>query len=117
MKLDEVIVKVADATEISRPQLRKAVKALFAEIKSATDAGEKVNVPGWGVFALHERQASERVGKDGVVKQLPASRRLMMRPAPIKKAEGKEGKADKKAARKEKKAESRKSKKKAAGAE
>lgn len=100
MKFDNVVAKAASASGIRRPDLKKAAAALFAEIKTAVDAGEKVNVPGLGVFSLRERAAGERVGKDGKVRQVAALKSVSLKARPAK-ATGARGE------RKEKKAKRR----------
>jgi nucleoid DNA-binding protein len=79
MKLDDVIKKVAASTGLARPDAKKAIEGAFAEIRSSVDAGEKVVVPGLGIFLTKERPAGEKLGKDGKVRQVEAARHLVLK--------------------------------------
>ncbi|MCS6921311.1 MAG: HU family DNA-binding protein [Elioraea sp.] len=82
MKIDSMIASVAEATQMPRKDVRKVVTALFDSIKKAVEAGEKVNVPGLGVFQQRERAAGERVNpKTGETVSVPAARFTVLKPS------------------------------------
>lgn len=82
MKIDSMIASIAEATQLPRKDVKKVVTALFDSIKKAVEAGDKVNVPGLGVFQMKEREAGERTNpKTGEKQQVPAARFTVLRPA------------------------------------
>lgn len=81
MKIDSMIASVAEATQLPRKDVKKVVAALFDSIRRAVEDGEKVNVPGLGVFHLKERAAGEKTDpRTGETRAIPAARFTVLRP-------------------------------------
>ena len=59
MNKTELVNAVAAKSEVSKAQAEKAVNAVFAAIKEAVAAGEKVQLIGFGTFEAKERAARE----------------------------------------------------------
>jgi nucleoid DNA-binding protein len=92
MKLKDINEAVATTCNV-RPNVVSAVQAeTFKQVRIALEKGEKVTIPGFGIFATREVP-----GKDGG----PAKKTLRFK---LRDDEGKDGKEDKKEARKAKKA-------------
>lgn len=75
MNKAELITAVAEKTGLSKKDSERAVSATFDTIESAVEAGEKVQLVGFGVFDVKTREA--RVGRNPKTKeeiQIPASR-------------------------------------------
>ncbi len=75
MNKAELIAAVAEKTELSKKDSEKAVTAAFEAITAALEAGEKVQLVGFGVFETKER--GERIGRNPRTKaeiKIPASR-------------------------------------------
>jgi DNA-binding protein HU-beta len=82
MKLDEVVATVANSTGMKRGEVKKVAEALFVAIKSSVAGGQKVSIPGLGVFLMKERAAGERVNpKTGEKKMVAAARYAAFKPA------------------------------------
>lgn len=60
MNKTELIAKVAEVSELTKPAAAKAVAAVFDSIKADLVAGNKVSLIGFGTFEVRERGA--RVG-------------------------------------------------------
>ena len=81
MNKSELIERLAAECAISRKDAKAAIEALFATdprngiIASALEAGEKVQITGFGSFELRERKArTGRNPRTGETIQIPASR-------------------------------------------
>ena len=75
MNKAEMIAAVAEKTEMSKKDCEKARTATFEVITAALEAGEKVQLVGFGVFETKER--GERIGRNPRTKaeiKIPASR-------------------------------------------
>lgn len=75
MNKAELISAVAAKTGLSKKDSEKALNATFETITGALEAGEKVQLVGFGVFDVKERGA--RVGRNPKTKEeieIPASR-------------------------------------------
>lgn len=75
MNKTELVAAVAEKTGMSKKDSEKAVNAAFDSITEALAAGEKVQLVGFGVFEVKERNA--RVGRNPKTKEtieIPASR-------------------------------------------
>ena len=75
MNKTELIASVMEKTELPKKESEKAVLAVFDAITAALQAGEKVQIMGFGVFEAKERP--ERVGRNPRTKEeitIPASR-------------------------------------------
>ena len=75
MNKAELICAVAEKTGLSKKDSEKAINATFDTITLAMEAGEKVQLVGFGAFDIKER--ASRVGRNPKTKeeiQIPASR-------------------------------------------
>ena len=75
MNKAELISAVATKTGLSKKDSEKAINATFDAITTSLEAGEKVQLVGFGLFDVKERGA--RVGRNPRTKeeiQIPASR-------------------------------------------
>ena len=62
MNKAELIAAVAEKTGLSKKDSEKAMNATFEAITGALEAGEKVQLVGFGVFETKER--GERIGRN-----------------------------------------------------
>ena len=60
MNKTELIAAVAKATDLKKVDAEKAINAAVAAIQDSLKKGERVAVPGLGIFSIAERKA--RVG-------------------------------------------------------
>ena len=58
MNKNDLIAKVADATDLSKTDATGAVEAVFDTITSALKDGDEVRLVGFGTFAVTRRAAS-----------------------------------------------------------
>ena len=75
MNKAELISAVAEKTGLSKKDSEKAINATFDTITLSMEAGEKVQLVGFGAFEVKERNA--RIGRNPKTKeeiQIPASR-------------------------------------------
>ncbi|NLW66145.1 MAG: HU family DNA-binding protein [Clostridiales bacterium] len=75
MNKAELIAAVAEKTGMSKKDGERAVSATLDAIKSSVEAGEKVQLVGFGVFDVKKRDA--RIGRNPKTKEeikIPASR-------------------------------------------
>ena len=75
MNKAELIAAVAEKAGISKKDSEKAINATFDTISAAMEAGEKVQLVGFGVFDVKERGA--RIGRNPQTKEeieIPATR-------------------------------------------
>lgn len=82
MNKSELIASVAQSTEISKKDVERVVSATFNTIAAQLSAGERVQVSGFGIFEVKERQA--RVGrnpKTNATIEIPASKSPAFKPA------------------------------------
>ena len=59
MNKTELIEKIAAGADLSKVDAKKALEATVAAIKDALVAGEKIQLVGFGTFAVTERPARE----------------------------------------------------------
>lgn len=84
MNKAELVGAVADRTGLSKKDSDKALSAAFEIITSTLQAGEKVQLVGFGVFDIKERAA--RIGRNPRTKeeiQIPATRAPVFKPGKI----------------------------------
>ena len=84
MNKAELVGAVADRTGLSKKDSDKALTAAFEIITSTLQAGEKVQLVGFGVFDIKERAA--RIGRNPRTKeeiQIPATRAPIFKPGKI----------------------------------
>lgn len=75
MNKTELIAAVAANTGMTKKDSEKAVNAVIDSITAALVAGEKVQIAGFGIFEVKEREA--RTGRNPFTKQpmeIPATR-------------------------------------------
>ena len=75
MNKTELIAAVAERTDVTKKDAERVVSATFDTIAAQLAAGEKVQVTGFGIFEVKEREA--RVGRNPRTLeeiQIPASR-------------------------------------------
>ena len=75
MNKAELIAAVAEKTGLTKKDSERAVNATFQAITETIETGEKVQLVGFGVFDVKQREA--RVGRNPKTKeeiQIPASR-------------------------------------------
>lgn len=84
MNKAELVGAVADRTGLSKKDSDKALTAAFEVITSTLQAGEKVQLVGFGVFDVKERAA--RIGRNPRTKEeieIPATRAPVFKPGKI----------------------------------
>ena len=67
MNKSELIAAVAEKAGLSKKDSEKAINATFDTITASLEAGEKVQLVGFGVFDIKER--AERIGRNPRTKQ------------------------------------------------
>lgn len=75
MNKTELIAVVAEKSGITKKDAERVVSATFETITAQLKAGEKVQISGFGIFEVKEREA--RVGRNPRTKesiQIPASK-------------------------------------------
>ena len=75
MNKTELIAAVAEKSGITKKDAERVVSATFETITAAMEAGNKVQISGFGIFEVKTREA--RVGRNPRTKeqiQIPASR-------------------------------------------
>ena len=78
----ELVAKIAKATGISKKQADRCLKAFIEAIEDALMKGERIALPGFGIFQVKER--SERKGRNprtGEVITIPARKVVVFKPA------------------------------------
>ena len=75
MNKSELIAKIADVAGLSKADAKKALDATVDVLKEALVAGEKIQLVGFGTFAVAERPAREGINPATKEKiQIPASK-------------------------------------------
>ena len=73
MNKSELIAKIADVAGLSKADAKKALDATSDVLKEALVAGEKIQLVGFGTFAVAERPAREGINPATKEKiQIPA---------------------------------------------
>ncbi len=81
MNKSELIASAADAAEMSKADMGRALDAILETIQSAVAAGEKVSITDFGNFERRERAA--RTGRNpqtGETMEVPASKAPAFKP-------------------------------------
>ena len=73
MNKSELIAKIADVAGLSKADAKKALDATVDVLKEALVAGEKIQLVGFGTFAVAERPAREGIN--------PATKEMIQIPA------------------------------------
>ena len=82
MNKTELIASVAQSAGVTKKDAERIVNATFETITAQLAAGERVQISGFGIFEVKERQA--RVGRNPQTKQaieIPASKAPAFKPA------------------------------------
>jgi DNA-binding protein HU-beta len=82
LNTSELVERVAAEHGVSKDHTRKIIDSVLAVITDATNAGEEVNLAGFGRFKVADRAA--RTGRNpatGETIEIPASRKLSFSPA------------------------------------
>ena len=75
MNKTELIEKIAAGAEITKADAKKALEATVAAIKDALAEGDKVQLVGFGTFAISEKPAREGINPSSKEKiQIPAKK-------------------------------------------
>jgi DNA-binding protein HU-beta len=75
MNKTDLVNKVAETTDLSKKDATKAVDAVFDAISEALQAGDKVQLVGFGNFEVRERSARKgRNPQTGEEIEIPASK-------------------------------------------
>ena len=78
----ELIAKAAEKAGVSKKQADRCLKAFIEVITEALQKGEKIALPGFGIFQAKER--SERKGRNprtGEIITIPARKVVAFKPA------------------------------------
>ena len=82
MKRTELIAQVAEKTGLSKKDTESIINAAVDTIASTMAQGDKVQLSGFGIFEVKDRQA--RVGRNPKTKEtieIPASRQPVFKPS------------------------------------
>jgi DNA-binding protein HU-beta len=82
LNTSELVDRIAMEHGVSKDPARKIIDGVLAAIASTTNAGEEVNLAGFGRFKVADRAArSGRNPATGATIEIPASRKLTFSPA------------------------------------
>jgi DNA-binding protein HU-beta len=77
----DLIESVATKLDLPKGQAERAVQLVFEDIVQALRSGDKVNISGFGTFAVSERKArTGRNPKTGEPIDIPASKSAKFKP-------------------------------------
>ena len=82
MTKQQLIDQVAEETGQTRTDVERLYEAIFARMSNALEAGEKIEVRGFGIFEAKETKA--RTGRNlatGEAMEIPARRKASFRPS------------------------------------
>lgn len=75
MNKNDLIARVAEASDLAKADATKAVDAVFEVITDTLKDGDEVRLVGFGTFSVSERAATEgRNPRTGEAIQIPASK-------------------------------------------
>lgn len=81
MNKNDLISKVADATDFSKADSQKAIDALLDAVSDALAEGDEVRLVNFGTFLVVKRKATEgRNPRTGAPIKIPASKQPKFRP-------------------------------------
>jgi len=82
MNKTELTAKVAEMTGTDRKTAEKTVGAVFEALAQAFEAGEKVQITGFGTFEVRDRAARQgRNPATGEPIEIPAGRTMAFKPS------------------------------------
>ena len=78
----ELVTTIAKGAGITKKQADAALKAAVAAVSNALKKGERVAIPGFGIFSVRKRAARKgRNPRTGAVINIPARKVVVFRPA------------------------------------
>ena len=81
MTKSELISKIAEKAQLTDKQAKDAVDAIRVEITEALKTGEKISLPGFGIFEVRERAARQsRNPRTGETVEVAAKRVPVFKP-------------------------------------
>ncbi|MCC9021806.1 HU-related DNA-binding protein HupN [Bacillus nakamurai] len=82
MNKTELIAKVAEKQGVSKKEAAPSAETVFDTISEALKSGEKVSIPGFGIFEVRERAARKgRNPQTGEEIDIPATKAPAFKPA------------------------------------
>ena len=77
----DLIESLATKLDLQKSLAERAVNTMFEDIESALQKGDKVNISGFGTFAVSARKARQgRNPKTGETIEIPASKSAKFKP-------------------------------------
>ena len=78
----ELVSAIAKGAGLTKKQADAALKAAVSAVSEALKKGERVAVPGFGIFSVRERAARKgRNPRTGGIIEIPARKVVVFRPA------------------------------------
>ncbi|WP_029552162.1 HU family DNA-binding protein [Thermocrinis jamiesonii] len=78
----ELVSAIAKGAGITKKQADAALKAAVAAISDALKKGERVAIPGFGIFSVRQRASRKgRNPRTGAVIEIPARKVVVFKPA------------------------------------
>ncbi len=78
----ELVSAIAQAADISKKEADAALKAAVQAVSEALQRGERVAIPGFGIFSVKERAPRKgRNPRTGEVINIPARKVVVFKPA------------------------------------
>jgi DNA-binding protein HU-beta len=78
----ELIARAAEKAGVSKKQADRCLKAFIEVITDALQKGEKIAIPGFGIFSVKERAARKgRNPRTGEIIEIPARKVVHFKPA------------------------------------
>jgi len=78
----ELIARAAEKAGVSKKQADRCLKAFIEVITDALQKGEKIAIPGFGIFSVKERAARKgRNPRTGDIIEIPARKVVHFKPA------------------------------------
>jgi len=78
----ELVAKIAEAAGVSKKQADRCLKAFIEAVEDALVKGERIALPGFGIFQVRERSARKgRNPRTGEEITIPARKVVVFKPA------------------------------------
>jgi len=78
----ELVSAIAKGASITKKQADAALKAAVAAVSDALKKGERVAIPGFGIFSVRQRASRKgRNPRTGAVIEIPARKVVVFKPA------------------------------------
>ncbi len=79
---NDIVKRICEQTGMSKTECNEAVKDVFEEISAQLQAGNAVNIPGFGKFEIRERAQREGVNPaTGEKMEIEAASSIVFKPA------------------------------------